>query len=670
MSVGTAASGSSITTHGQGTTSNVSIGTLSGSLTASPDSTPNSGTLSNITIGTLTTTGSLNAAVASSLTITTLGGTLNITIDLQSLSAGTILSTAQLNAGHFDVVTSQHVSPNANNVSAVNFVEPTVTRTLAVTPHVAGATVPDYGLYYDGTAAGDPRVVIQIAVGSTPVNFDLGATTNTTTASPTGFDLAGLFANSATAATGVHNVVIGGNLLLNAMPAGAISFFNLPANSAGGVQLPNDSGISVAAASQLPAASIVAKSVAAVAAGMFGNVSADLAGNSDATVPLAVGTGVVQANDTFQVFVSVANHVAQFLVTGPGGSFDNKGMLFAQLSPNVVAPVPVTAADTLVPSGSSTSVQSVAFTGQGGSLTTAQPITTSISAAPGGTLGDLILNSPTGLTANITADSIIGNIDAANGGITGVIKTTVGDIGRAITDANGNITSVTTIQAGGGGLTSTGQILAKGNLVSLVTIKSGLDGVVAADGDIGVIQTVNGIAKTNPDGSLIRFGGVTVSTGGLSGQLIALGNVFGDISVAGGLSGRIAVQGHPGEFGLASSRFGILGNVAIGGGISATGAIVTDGMIGDSAGGTQLTTSGTDKGILAAGQGINFGATGSLNTAGIFNPATGSNLAAIDAIFTNNNVELDVTDPAQLNLIIQDLLALTVKNGKLTGTKP
>jgi hypothetical protein len=347
-------------------------------------------------------------------------------------------------------------------------------------------------------------------------------------------------------------------------------------------------------------------------------------------------------------------------------------MLFSQLNPSASTPAPVTASDTLVPSGSSTTVQSVVFTGQGGSLTTAQPITTSISANPGGSLGDLILSSPGGITANITADSIIGNIAATNGGISGTIEATVGDIGRAITNASGTITGVTTIQAGGGGLTSTGKILAKGNLVSQVTIKSGVDGVIAADGDIGVIQTVNGIATTNPDGSLIRFGGITVSTGGLNGQVIALGNVFGDISVTGGLSGRIAVQGHPGEFGLASTRFGILGNVAIGGGINTTGAIVSDGRIGDSTGvGTQLTISGTDKGILAAGQGINFGATGSLNTAGIFNPATGANLAAIDAIFTNNHVELDVTNSIQLSIILQDLLALTVNsNGQLTGTTP
>jgi hypothetical protein len=179
---------------------------------------------------------------------------------------------------------------------------------------------------------------------------------------------------------------------------------------------------------------------------------------------------------------------------------------------------------------------------------------------------------------------------------------------------------------------------------------------------------VGGVAKTNADGSLIRFGGITVSTGGLNGQVIALGNVFGDITVTGGLSGRIAVQGHPGEFGLAPTRFGILGNVAIGGGISTTGAIVTDGWIGDSAGGTFLTISGTDKGILAAVQGINFGATGSLNQAGIF--IGGANLTTIDAIFTKNHLELDVTDSSKLAAIIQDLLALTVSKGKLTGTTP
>jgi hypothetical protein len=389
---------------------------------------------------------------------------------------------------------------------------------------------------------------------------------------------------------------------------------------------------------------------------------------------------VQQANDSYQVFVTEANHVAQFLVTGPGGSFDNKKMQFAdQVNDNR----PVTATDFLVPSGSSTSVNEVDFTGQGASLTTSQPIQTTIKGAPGASLGDLILGAPGGITANITADSIIGNIDATNGGISGTIQTTVGDIGRALTDVNGNITGVTYIHTGGGGLT--GKIISQMNLVSQLNLKSGLDGVVAAGRDIGVIQLTNGLAPQAP-AALTRFGGINVSTGGLNGQVVALGNIFGDLSVTGGLSGRIAAHGLE-EFGLSAgqsfSRTGILGNVSIGGGIGTSGAIVSSALIGDDGSdnigndtnGTHLTISGTDKGIIAAEEDINFGSTGSLNQGGTFENvgtpgspqyANGANKAAIDAIFTNNNMPLGIGD---LNLILQDLLALQVlPNGNLGGT--
>jgi hypothetical protein len=647
MTVGTTDSGSSITAAGLGTASSVSITRLGGALTARLDNTSGSGTVSNIVIGNLATTGSLNAANANNVTITVVGGSINVTSLLSNLTAGTVQNTANLTAGHFNLVTAQHAAPT------VNFIEPAVTRSLVVAPHITGGAVPDYSFSYDGTVPGNPRVVVVIATGSTPANFDLAAITSTATTAPSGFDLAGLTSSSSTVATGIHNVVIGGNLLL----------------TAGGIRLPLDN-IAVAAAGNLPAGSIVAQHVSAVAAGSFAGVSADNAGGSNAYVPLAAGTNVLQANDTFAVFVSETSHVAQFLVTGPGSSFDSKGMLF---SDQVADNRPVTVSDTLVATGSSTTVSSVLFTGRGGSLTTAQPITTSISAVPGGTLGDLILGASGGITANITADSIIGSIDATNGSISGTILTTVGDLGRAFTTTSGTITGVTTLHAGGGGLT--GRILVKGNLVSQVNLHSGLDGVVAVDGDIGVIQTATGVAVLNSDGSLIRFGGLTVSTGGLNGQVVALGNAFGDISVTGGLGGRIAVKGNSGEFGLASFRYGILGNVSIGGGINTPGAIVSSGLIGDDGTdnitndtlGTHLTISGTDKGIIAAGEDINFGATGTLNQA-VFEDATGQNQNAIDWIFTNNGITQDVTNQAQLNLILQDLLALTVSNGQLTGT--
>jgi hypothetical protein len=664
MSVGSTDSGSSITAAGLGTINNLKIGKLGGTVNAKKDNMPGSGTLTNGTINNLTPTGVVNAFTASNLAISTVGGTVNVTGTLTSFTLGTVLGTATLTSGHFGIVTALHVSV------PVKFIEGPITRTVSLTPHIPGGVVPDSSVYYDGTAGGNPRATVKINAAAQG-NFDLGVTTSTATGSGPGFDLAGLFSSSQTG-TGIHNVVVGGNVLLGAVTPGAIGFLGAPANATGGVQLPQDV-VAVAAAGNLPAGSIVAKSVPAVAAGSFAGVSADTAGASAAASSLATGTKLSPASDTFLVFLSEASHVAQFLVTGGTSSFDSKSMLFADI---VNDNAPVTVADVLVAYAGSSSVTSVTFSGQGGSLTTAQPISLSISAVAGSSIGNLILSAPHGISANITADRILGNIDATIGPISGVVETTVGDFGRALTDASGNIIGVTYIHAGGGGLT--GEILAKGNLVSQVNLQSGLAGVVAADGDIGVIQTKGGRAVLKPDGSLIRFGGVAVSTGGLNGLVIARGNVFGDINVTGGLSGRIAAKGDPGELGLAPFRYGILGNVSISGGISTTGAVVSSGLIGDDgtnnktqdAQGTHLSISGNDKGILAAGEDINFGSTGSLNTAGLFEFASGANLNAINYIFTNMGTLLDVIDPTQLNSILKDLLGLNVSNGMLTGTTP
>jgi hypothetical protein len=149
---------------------------------------------------------------------------------------------------------------------------------------------------------------------------------------------------------------------------------------------------------------------------------------------------------------------------------------------------------------------------------------------------------------------------------------------------------------------------------------------------------------------------------------VALGNVFGDINIQGGLRGRIAVKGNSGEYGLASGRFGILCNVSISGGIDNNGAIVSAGVLGDQTGGTQLTISGKDKGILAAEGDINY-AGDITKLKNVFENASGVNAAAIDAIFTNKGVLLSVTNPSQLDRILDDLLDLTVnKKGNLSGT--
>ena len=215
--------------------------------------------------------------------------------------------------------------------------------------------------------------------------------------------------------------------------------------------------------------------------------------------------------------------------------------------------------------------------------------------------------------------------------------------------------------------------------MSSITTQSSLDGVIAAQGNIGVIQTDsngNAVVGTGPGNPLTRFGGVTVSTGGMNGSIVALGNVFGDLNIGGGLGGRIAVKGQT-VAGLPSFRIGILGNISINGGVSPTGAIVSAGLIGDDGSnnlgndsvGTKLNISGAAKGIFAAEGDINFGSVGNLGQVKILENAAGLNKAAIDAIFTNGGVALTIPDG--LGFLLIDVAGLRVGlDGKLTGTTP
>jgi len=316
--------------------------------------------------------------------------------------------------------------------------------------------------------------------------------------------------------------------------------------------------------------------------------------------------------------------------------------------------------------------------GNGGGIQTAQWIQTSITST--GALGDLILSASQGITADVVAPTIIGNIDAVNGPISGTIKTTLGDLGRVFTDASGNITGVTYIHAAAGGIT--GKIISRVNLISSIRSDGGMSGLIAAQGNIGTIQrnpaTGKAVVGTDVAHSLTRFGGILVN-GGMSGQIVALGNVFGDITLNGGISGRIAVHGQQLSE-LAAGRYGILGRLTINGTIDANAAIVSGGVIGDDgvyvvgttdsdAYGTQITF-GSDKGILAADFDINFGQTGKIYSAGVFENAAGTtNGAVINAIFTQGNVPL-AFDNGGLDLILGDLAKLRVdaKTGNLTGT--
>jgi hypothetical protein len=200
----------------------------------------------------------------------------------------------------------------------------------------------------------------------------------------------------------------------------------------------------------------------------------------------------------------------------------------------------------------------------------------------------------------------------------------------------------------------TGRIVSRGRLLSEVEVQT-ITGVVAAQWDIGTT-----VGST-------RLGGV-LANGDVTGQIVTLGNVYGDLVIHGGLrGGRIAAEGS------------ILGNVAISGVLDAGAALVSSGNIGSATYGTSLTV-GDVTGIIAAKGDILFGHTGNLSAGHIYQDVGRTpgnpNAAAIDAIFTSNGQPLtfDLTsnlDLGGLALILAKLSTLHVgSDGNLTGTSP
>jgi hypothetical protein len=245
----------------------------------------------------------------------------------------------------------------------------------------------------------------------------------------------------------------------------------------------------------------------------------------------------------------------------------------------------------------------------------------------------LILTAAGGLAANVTAPSIIGNIEV-QGPIAGIIQTTgvrtdpitgvtsavAADWGRTIRvmTSGGTVLSSTVVQAQGGGIE--GQLISRGNFLSQIIADGGISGVIAAQGDLG---TRVGTA---------RLGGI-LAHGSLQGEVMVLGFLAGDVEIDGGLKG-----------GRIAAKRGIPGNLRINGSVDANSAIVSGGAIGDPAAGTALTV-GQVQGIVAAEGPINL-AKGTTTQAAFFqgNLLPGSpNAAAIDAIFTDGAGLLPLT---------------------------
>jgi hypothetical protein len=291
------------------------------------------------------------------------------------------------------------------------------------------------------------------------------------------------------------------------------------------------------------------------------------------------------------------------------------------------------------------------------------------------------VRGPAGL-GNLTASGIFGNINVISGSITGTIQTTGiridpltgdqttvnADIGQFTYDKNGAIDGVTVISAK---LGISGRIISRGNLISAVSART-FSGVIAVQGDIGVNLTESvSPAIAGPASPLTRFGGISIG-GNDSGQIIALGNLFGDLTITGTLSGRIAVQGQA-ISGLDAGRDGILGNVRLRK-ITSTAAVISGGLIGDVAGGTAFKSSPIKSGILAADGGINFAKGAKVAAGNLFANSLGTpNGAAIDAIFTDESSPLQFDTGgtlAGLALIETDLGGIAISDGSLSGTTP
>ncbi len=678
MSVGT--NSGTISAAGKGTTYNVTIGNNSGTFVAVKDSSPGSGTMSNTTIG--TNTGTVSADTISTMTVTTIGATgtvtatetisnLSVSVVSGTLVAGTIQSLSAINA------------PGTSQM--LNVVEGGVTRQLVLSPATAIGTLPQYVSYiYDhNPISGDAQLTLSVNEGANAGSYDVELLSSSA-APGSGFDLAALY-NSALTPTHIRNVLIEGNLAPYAGDASQLGI----TSTMGGVQLPLTALASVAILGNAPAGSVNAASVQAVSFASITEptfsgpvtVLASAASAWDAAQLLAPGTAVLQANNVFlaaagQTPTGQSQPVALFLDTGAGGSeggnanvgFDSRSVLLGNQGNVIGATSPVLAQVLVtIPFDSDDNgtgydgderslIQTINLTGAGGSIQTAQRIASAITST--GALGNLILQSGQGIEANITAPSIFGNIAAPNGGISGIIQATTGNIGRVLFDGNGCVTGVTSIWAASG---LSGTILSAGDLISWIDVSNGFQGSIAAGGNLGYLVASNGTI-------LNRLGGINVS-GGFSGDAVFLGNIYGDISISGGLNGRIAAEGAPD--GLGAGQQGILGNVNIWGDVGSSAAIVSGGEIGDAGTGTttDLNVYGSYTGILAAVGQVNYVITGNSGMASIFNNVGGSSASgqAVNIIFSGQI--LDALTIGDLAALLSNLNALHVDpNGNLSDS--
>ena len=654
-----------------------------------------SGPISQATItGTFTVTSEIDAAAINTMLIGgDLAGLINVVglFNRLTVDGGT---PGEIIAGDVNVITV--LAGYGNKVLQV--IEAGIERQIQATPTNLGSvpqeisTLPDsihFAFVYDSETSGDPQLAIRI---TNIINFNPEErfVINPPARS---FNLVLAVINSSTAKfnlsrvdsylggkTGVSNIALQGDLLIKLTAPELQLFTNLTANSLGGVMLAADSITGVEVSGRLPIGFIhvagiegLAFSVLTTALGVpvtllanLGSVTnpqvlwnllgskAKFNAATDAFVVLFNETGSVKlyAHDRYNVNLELVMTFADQL------NDNSPNTAYVQLAPAFTKFTSPLAADLIM-------------IGDGGSVNSRISIANLTST---GSLGDVTITASNGRTVgglaglgNVTATTIFGSIKVTNAGIYGIIQTTEGDLGSVTFGTGGIITGVTTIFAQGD---ITGQIISRGNLISSVRTNGDFSGVIAAKGDIGVVQRPD--ARTvviNYSGALTRFGGITIN-GNNSGQIITLGNLISDVTIGGTMTGRIAVKGQA-IAGLASTRLGILGNVTVRT-FAFSAAIASGGLLGDVASKTVVSV-GYGQGILAARGEINLKAPVKISTANLFANLTGANLSALTAIFTDSSAALNFDTGGKLTglgLIETDLAKLRIRGGNLTGTTP
>lgn len=544
----------------------------------------------------------------------------------------------------------------------------------------AGPAHVNFQFLYEGHTALDlsgnplsltnPQLTVRVTnnSGTTVPFYDLSLDTWSPSAA---FNLARLDTSNAIA-SGIRDISIDGSLLTQ-ISTQSQQFLSIQGTTQGGVILPHDNLGGIGVRDYAPPRSVEAASVQSVAAGEFAQptgrvIPGNQANFTDADLVLTPGSVIHPANTTLRVPFSTQNPVGLFFGTLSSQSvLGLQGVVFTDQQANsplstdqrgeVTALVTIVSAPLSSVAGAATfaGITSVAFNGNGGSMTTNLPIAQSITST--GPLGDLNLTSFSGLKANVTAPAFFGNINVPDGPISGTILATGteidpitaatsaidGSIGRVFSLAGQNPVA-TQIVAGYAGIT--GKIVTPNRLLSQVMSHGAINGLILAQGDIGSEAT--GIF-----GQTLRLGGV-VSYGPLGGQIVTASNLVGDVTAYGGMiSGRIA------------AGTGILGNLTINSRFTPGSAIVSGGEIGDPTLGTSLAMRvGGLRGFVAALGSIRYAPYTNQPTSETFqNPSAGSTDAlAIDALFTQLNQ--DITNEAYTELAA-DLYRLKVSRAVL-----